>query len=547
VNRRAIDVKLFVRDVQEGAGHASLMEKYDLTREQLDEALEILADAGKLPRSSLIPDTSQPSDSAHPIASTCARCGALILADSGECPQCLENEVARLIDEKEEVARASEEGPSREPEEKATTLEFEVAELEGRQSEEAAIHAPASRPKRRWLPAAAGISLVAIIVAAAFFYAGIPDSFKDLWPTQPEKPWPAPVQKSPAKVASAPKPSEPLVIPPAREEPKAPDTHTNPPLDKEIAKKDASAERFPSQSPDPNAEQPQELVAVKQAEATVPEPASVTPPELVAPSELAVQDPPQVGSESGARDETTVESAEDAPPESQYASVAPQELPRIETPDKREDASTAPDQINSALVKAVKEGSLDQARSLIDRGGDVNAEDDQGSSLLLLATKLGNGKLVDFLIKRGADRNRTDKDGFTPLGRACEASNVKIAVLLLTGDESKGAATLFGACEKGRTQWVKLMVEHGADMNARNQQGATPLMVAAGNGHVALVEWLLSNGADTGAFDNKGYTALAWAYSPTTMNVTPFPVQRKIIRLLKHHSPSAMSSPASGN
>ena len=124
---------------------------------------------------------------------------------------------------------------------------------------------------------------------------------------------------------------------------------------------------------------------------------------------------------------------------------------------------------------------------------------------------------------------------------------MKIAEMLLTGDESKGASTLFEACEKGRTQWVKLLLEHGADMNARNQQGATPLMVAAGNGHEPLVEWLLSNGADTRALDNKGYTALAWAYSPTAMNVTPFPVQRKIIRLLKHHSPAAVSTPGGDN
>lgn len=546
MNRRAIDVKLFVRDVQEGAGHASLMEKYDLTQEQLDEALEILADAGKLPRSCLIPDESPSSEAAHPVASTCARCGALILADSGECPECLENEVARLIDEKEEVARASEEEPGSEPEEKATTLEFEVAELEGRQSEEAAIHAPASRPKRRWLPAAAGISLVAIVLTAVFFYAGIPDFLIELWPSPSEKSWPAPVQKSAPQVASAPKPSEPLVVPPAREESKAPDTHTNLPLDKEITKKDASEERFSAQSHGSNVEQPQELSVAKQPEAALPESAPVATPESAAGPEPAVQEEPKI-SEPEEAAETTVNEAADAPPQPQHASVSPQTLPQTETPDKKEDASTTPDQIDGALVKAVKEGSLDQARSLIDRGADINAEDEQGSPLLLLAVKLDNEKLVDFLVKKGADRSRKDKDGFTPLARACEAANVKIAALLLTGDESKGAATLFEACEKGRTQWVKLLLEHGADMNARNQQGATPLMLAAGNGHERLVEWLLSKGADTVALDNKGYTALAWAYSPTAMNVTPFPVQRKIIRLLKHHSPSAMSLPGGDN
>ncbi|MCL4553260.1 MAG: ankyrin repeat domain-containing protein [Candidatus Marsarchaeota archaeon] len=547
MNRRAIDVKLFVQDVQEGASHASLMEKYDLTREQLDEALDILANAGKLPRSALIPDTSQPSESAHPVASTCQRCGALILADSGDCPQCLQNEVARLIDEKEVVAKASGEEHPPARKEDVEALEFDVADLEGPPSQHVALPKPASRPKRRWLPAVAGISFVAVILAAGLFYFGTPDFLLELWPTQPEKPWPAPVQISAPKVASAPKMSESSNIPSVKEEPSASDTHTNSPVNREISKEDASAERFFSQSPGTTAEEHQELTAAKGPEVILPESASVPSPESSGQPEPVVQDRTEVASEPQEPDEAVVPRSADAPPEPQYASVSPQTISQPETPEKRDDASTPSDEINSLLVKAIKEGSLDQAKSLIDRGGDVNAEDEQGSSLLALAVKLDNERMVDFLIKRGADRSRKDKGGFTPLARACEAANGQIAELLLAGDESKGASTLFEACEKGRIRWAKLLLEHGADMNARNQQGATPLMVAAGNGQEPLVELLLGKGADTGALDNKGYTALAWAYSPTAMNVTPFPVQRKIIRLLKHHSPSAVSLPGSGN
>ncbi len=63
------------------------------------------------------------------------------------------------------------------------------------------------------------------------------------------------------------------------------------------------------------------------------------------------------------------------------------------------------------------------------------------------------------------------------------------------------------------------------------------LLVTGAGGFIAshLVEALLAKGADATAQDNKGFTALAWAYSPTAMNVTPFKVQREIIRLLKHH------------
>jgi ankyrin repeat protein len=107
--------------------------------------------------------------------------------------------------------------------------------------------------------------------------------------------------------------------------------------------------------------------------------------------------------------------------------------------------------------------------------------------------------------------------------------------LLLSHDKSKGAADLLEACENGKTHLAQLMLEGGADMNARTSEGGTPLMIAAAKGNLELVEALLAKGADATAQDNKGFTALAWAYSPTAMNVTPFKVQREIIRLLKHH------------
>ena len=56
---------------------------------------------------------------------------------------------------------------------------------------------------------------------------------------------------------------------------------------------------------------------------------------------------------------------------------------------------------------------------------------------------------------------------------------------------------------------------------------AGPPEIAASKGHMQVVEVLLSKDADTAAEDNKEFTALAWAYSPTSMNVILFRVQRE--------------------
>jgi hypothetical protein len=46
---------------------------------------------------------------------------------------------------------------------------------------------------------------------------------------------------------------------------------------------------------------------------------------------------------------------------------------------------------------------------------------------------------------------------------------------------------------------IRLLLDHGADVNAADAYGMTPLMNAAGNNNVKVVEWLLARGADVNA------------------------------------------------
>ncbi len=55
---------------------------------------------------------------------------------------------------------------------------------------------------------------------------------------------------------------------------------------------------------------------------------------------------------------------------------------------------------------------------------------------------------------------------------------------------------------------AKILLERGADLEARNQQGATPLFMAAMNGKTDILKILIEKNADKEARNNAHQTAL---------------------------------------
>ena len=77
---------------------------------------------------------------------------------------------------------------------------------------------------------------------------------------------------------------------------------------------------------------------------------------------------------------------------------------------------------------------------------------------------------------------------------------------------------LAAAALMGHTEIVTLLLEHGADVNARSRDDGTALHAAAFLGHTETVKLLLEKGADATLRNNMGGTAIAgakldWAFA----------------------------------
>ena len=106
---------------------------------------------------------------------------------------------------------------------------------------------------------------------------------------------------------------------------------------------------------------------------------------------------------------------------------------------------------------------------------------------------------------------------------------------LATVPDGHGDQAIHHAARNGDTEIVRLLVEHGADVNAKNTGGQTVLYCAGGHGHLDTLQLLLSEGADRDArFTPDGKTLMEWlAQYPNDPRFTP------IAEALRRHEAGA--------
>ncbi len=131
------------------------------------------------------------------------------------------------------------------------------------------------------------------------------------------------------------------------------------------------------------------------------------------------------------------------------------------------------------FYQAVRNNDLASLRTIATPSS-VNTADRDGTTPLMDATAFGSTDAVKLLLDRGADPNAKNAFGAT-------------ALMWAAGDIEK----------------VRLLLGKGADVNARSNVGRTPLSIAAlHDGSFETAKLLIEKGADATAHDKLGFTVL---------------------------------------
>jgi ankyrin repeat protein len=130
----------------------------------------------------------------------------------------------------------------------------------------------------------------------------------------------------------------------------------------------------------------------------------------------------------------------------------------------------------------------------------------------------GNERVLADLLTTGKFMHDSqDKDGQTPLLRAVESGNEATLRLLLENGadiEAKGAdeeSLLFQAVKAEKEAVTRLLIDKGADIETKDKGGETPLSWAARHEKETMVHILAERGADMEAIMKGGWTPLCWA------------------------------------
>ena len=155
----------------------------------------------------------------------------------------------------------------------------------------------------------------------------------------------------------------------------------------------------------------------------------------------------------------------------------------------------------------------------IERGANVNARDEVQATPLHYAAEHANVSIARMLIESGADMDARNRWGSTPLHSVAPVQSRSVV------PGASFAAHDHRYPEEDYIQVARMLVERGADVNARNDDGETPLQRAANTDWPDIVGLMVEYGADVNQ-RIEGMPALAYAAYGGWLGVARLLVER---------------------
>ncbi len=195
---------------------------------------------------------------------------------------------------------------------------------------------------------------------------------------------------------------------------------------------------------------------------------------------------------------------------------------------------------NDELIEAIQKGDAQRVGALLDEDRALLGAKSGTISAILLALYHGHPQVAQMFVERGArlsfaeacalgdagamkilDRdpsllNAYSEDGFPPLGLAIFFGHPELAKALIDRGADINAAAknpqrvapVHAAATVRDRATMRLLLEHGADPNARQQIGFTAFHSAASRGDIEMAKLLIEFGADANARTEEGKNAI---------------------------------------
>ncbi|MDE2348022.1 MAG: ankyrin repeat domain-containing protein [Gammaproteobacteria bacterium] len=171
------------------------------------------------------------------------------------------------------------------------------------------------------------------------------------------------------------------------------------------------------------------------------------------------------------------------------------------------------------LAAAIRAGNVARVDAQLRRGADPNVRLENGETPLALAILSEHPRVSELLVARGADPN-ISANGLSMLSllvqtRPCPVGTV-LALLRAGADPNSRDAPsdrtpLLRALNSGAAACAEILLNHGANIDARDKGGSGALDAAVVGSSPEMVERLIQRGVAIDATTDRQVTALMWA------------------------------------